>query len=51
MGFRLWGRTESDATDATKQQQQQQQQRCVQALFPGAISVNLLSNYHMVPPL
>ena len=25
VGFRLWGRTESDTTEATKQQQQQQQ--------------------------
>ena len=27
MGCRLWGRTESDTTEATQQQQQQQQQR------------------------
>ena len=26
VGFRLWGRTESDTTEATSQQQQQQQQ-------------------------
>ena len=25
LGFRLWGRTESDMTEATQQQQQQQQ--------------------------
>ena len=27
VGCRLWGRTESDTTEATQQQQQQQQQR------------------------
>ena len=27
VGFRLWGRTELDTTDATEQQQQQQQQQ------------------------
>ena len=27
MGFRLWGHTESDMTEATQQQQQQQQQQ------------------------
>ena len=27
LGCRLWGRTESDTTDATQQQQQQQQQQ------------------------
>ena len=26
LGFHLWGRTESDTTEATQQQQQQQQQ-------------------------
>ena len=26
MGCRLWGRTESDTTEATQQQQQQQQE-------------------------
>ena len=28
MGYRLWGHTESDTTEATQQQQQQQQQQC-----------------------
>ena len=29
VGCRLWGRTESDTTEATQQQQQQQQQSCL----------------------
>ena len=32
MGCRLWGRTESDTTDATWQQEQQQQ-RCMSVLL------------------
>ena len=38
VGCRLWGRTESDATEATWQQQQQQQGSCKfmrQVLFKG----------------
>ena len=30
MDFRLWGRTESDTTEATKQQQQQRRSRASQ---------------------
>ena len=33
VGCHLWGRTESDTTEATQQQQQQQQQQ--QVLLPG----------------
>ena len=32
MGCRLWGRTESDTTEATQQQQQQQQGRSIVGL-------------------
>ena len=32
VGCRLWGRTESDMTEATQQQQQQQQQQCYSVL-------------------
>ena len=38
MGCRLWGRTESDTTEATQQQQQQQQQQNILTFifgFPG----------------
>ena len=35
MGCRLWGRTESDTTEATQQQQQQQQQQQTQVQSLG----------------
>ena len=35
MGYRLWGRTESDTTEATLQQQQQQQQRALDTRVVG----------------
>ena len=44
VGCRLWGRTESDTTEATQQQQQQQQQ---QHLWPSEVALvvkNLLPN-------
>ena len=43
MGFRLWGRTELNMTEATQQQQQQQQQTAAQqASLSFTISQSLL---------
>ena len=38
VGGRLWGRTESDTTEATQQQQQQQQQVTELGLNPGLLA-------------
>ena len=45
MGFRLWGRTESDTTDATKQQQQQQQQHSY-CIIGGSLNVDTFSDWY-----
>ena len=42
-GCRLWGRTESDTTEATQQQQQQQQQHTVHGV---AKSQTQLRDFH-----
>ena len=47
MGCRLWGRTESDTTEATQQQQQQQQQQqCLSgACVPGPLLQTFQSHW------
>ena len=46
VGCRLWGRTESDTTEATQQQQQQQQQQqCITENYACRIGrLNCLNN-------
>ena len=44
MGFRLWGRTESDTTEATQQQQQQQNN-------PEASRASLVAQMVKNPPV
>ena len=52
MGCRLWGRTESDTTDATQQQQQQQQQQQLvisdrRQIFLGGIVQEIIDMYYI----
>ena len=44
VGCRLWGRTESDTTEATQQQQQQPQQHCTILLFL-CLNMFIIKNY------
>ena len=39
MGCRLWGRTESDMTEATEQQQQQQQQQRTETALQPRVKI------------
>ena len=43
-GCRLWGRTDSDMTEATQQQQQQQQPACLPTLYPESLQITA---YHL----
>ena len=49
-GCRLWGRTESDTTDATQQQQQQQQQQrmCLEDIMLIERNQTQKDNYCMI---
>ena len=49
VGCHLWGRTESDTTEATQQQQQQQSKLSVSSLRPGTVEPLYLRDKGTVP--